>query len=553
MKWCGMIALLAVLLFAVAGCEDTTNLTTEAPNNGHNGRVIGMVHGIVTAQGTNEPVADVRITYSLNGDTRSIQSDANGDYRIDGLDEGVYTICFFPPDTTFAAWYEQVTVEYDSALVHPNDRDFHITISRNVVLYRCTTTLTGYVFARTDEEHTIPAAGAVVQMSNMGGILNATYSTVCDNDGRYWLPGLPAVGVCMVVALPWSSGSTSYGSGSQTVVLTQNGIIAANTVTLTPVTTPVTVLNNNFLAGDFPVGDNLVLVFNRPLKDSSVVVNLYSSSGFVPTTEVLDAAGVTLTIDPAVQLRPSTSYNVTVNGRTLDNQFFNYGPVGFSTEPRLELVATNLWQVDGAIRQDVGLNETLYFRFSRAVNVNDPHNTVHVLRGGSDILVDWGWSEDHLQLNVTPVGSFLPNTMYTAFFVACSPIFGDQVAQSIDFQTMPDTQPPTQVTNVALDDTAHFNWMTNAIWLSWDTQPRAESYSVFAWDEQHATDYINVGTYPRGDLWAAAGASGAAVDLRLGRRRRYSNAVCREQPGPSGGPGRQQRGNGPAFDGCCRA
>jgi hypothetical protein len=184
-----------------------------------------------------------------------------------------------------------------------------------------------------------------------------------------------------------------------------------------------------------------------------------------------------------------------VTGHTLENAVFTFGPVGFQTEPALELVGTNLWETDGAIRDDVGLNEALYFRFSRDIDIDNPHNMVYVTRGGGNILVDWGWSADHLQLNITPVGTLLPETDYTVFFVVNSPIANDMVSMAMNFSTVSNLQPPSQVTNVALDEDALFDWDTQTIWLSWDTQPLAAVYHVYAWDENHATDRINIGAF----------------------------------------------------------
>ena len=69
------------------------------------------------------------------------------------------------------------------------------------------------------------------------------------------------------------------------------------------------------------------------------------------------------------------------------------------------------------------------------------------------------------------------------------------INETINFQTVSTLTPPAAFTNVALDEDAAFDWMTQQVWLEWDAQPEATVYHVFAWDEHHVTDRVNLGAF----------------------------------------------------------
>ena len=202
-------------------------------------------------------------------------------------------LTFYPPDSNYAAAFEQIAVVYDSVHVRPSDRDYNVSIARNVTLYRLSATVTGYVYARQDDEHLLPAAGAVVHIVGIPGVWNTTFQTTCDNNGRFWLGNLPAAGGAMMVVLPWSAGTLTCGSASQAVNLTMDGIFSAPNSIVARVTSEVTVLTNNIASGDFPVDNNIVLVFNQALQDSSLHANSPTgAAGNIPTLTTLDATGL---------------------------------------------------------------------------------------------------------------------------------------------------------------------------------------------------------------------------------------------------------------------
>jgi hypothetical protein len=491
-----LIPYLLLTILLLAGCEDRTTVQTENRGEAFNGRVIGTLHGVITMQGTNTPMSGVRVLYSIAGSNLETISDANGYYRIDNLREATYSISYLSPDTNYADWGEVVAVQYDSANAHPTDVDYLVVISRNVMMFRRDAAVSGYVFARLDNETTMPAVGAEIKAMGFAGVLNAEFSTTTDQNGRYTLSGLPATPNCQIMAMPWVGGGVNFGLGVTQANLVSGATVNAANIVLAPATVNIVVLSNNFGNGSFPIDGGLVLVVNKPLEDSSLVIILNRGATPIQTVFNVDTSGLVLTIDPVVLLRASTNYALTVNGRGMDYSAFTYGPVTFSTERGIELVSTTVLRQDGFVRDDVDLDETLSFTFNREIAVSHDDNDAWVRRGTTDILVNWSISQDQKTLSITPLGSYRENTLYTIGFLLYSSLPEDCTAATYNFTTVMEPSPLGQVTGLAQDDTAHVDWNTTQIWLNWNAMANVVTYQVYGYDTYNVTDYRWIANYP---------------------------------------------------------
>lgn len=483
------IPMLLFVVFMLTGCESNTTVTSETGGESFNGRVIGTLHGIITTQDTNTPMAGVRLLYAVEGSNRETVSDTNGFYRIDNLTESTYTISFISPDSNYVDWGEVVAVHFDSAHANPSDVDYHVVISRNIIMFRRNAGVSGYVYARLDNETTIPASGVEVKATGFGGVLNADFSTTTNSSGHYMFSDLPATPAMTVLAMPWTHNSITFGAGAVGVNLIPGASVIADNITVRPATADIVVLSNNFENDDFPVDGTLNLVFNRPIDDGSLVVSFTRSGMDVPFVSSLGPNMITLTIDPAVILRAWTRYTLWIQGRGTDYTDFTYAPTPFWTERGIELESTNLWR-----EEDVGLNETLTFTFTKAIDVDNPNNRMWVERSNADILMNWSYSEDNLTLSCTPVGSYIQDTDYTIGYLLYSVLPENFTTWEPSFHTLADLTPPSQVTGLALDEDVEVDWDTRQIWLSWDAIADVASagghYEIYGYDTYHVTDRV---------------------------------------------------------------
>jgi len=491
-----------LLLFGVAflvGCSDETNVTSHTTGDRYNGRIIGMIHGIITARDTNTPMANVTVEYAVHGGTRLTRSDANGYYRTENLDEGTYTIGFFSPDTGYADWREVVAIRLDTSKVRPSDVDYRVVMSRDVPMYRRNAGIQGYVYAQVGNETLVPAADVEVRATGFGNvILSADYVARADSNGYYVFSSLPATPTAVVIAMPWTNNSVTYGIGTTRVDLIPGAIAVAENIVVVPATAGIIVIGNNFGDGDFPVDGAINLVFSRPIDDDSLFSYLRGPWGDVHVVHTLDASGVNLSIDPIEILHASSDYVLTVNGRGADYTQFSY-TAWIKTELGIKLESTTLWQIDGQNREDVGLTEALGFTFTKPVDVTNPDNEVWIRRGGSDILVSASYSNENKTLTVAPIGSFLPETWYRVYYFVYSTLPEDCTACDFYFRTIRDAVAPGTVSGLQCDTLNYIDWDDwRAIPLSWNVAQNATGYQIYAYDSYQVTHRILVGTVQSG-------------------------------------------------------
>lgn len=493
-----LLSTLLIFTTLFIGCDNPDVITTVSSGEGsYNGRVIGTVHGIITTQDNNTPFEKVTVIYAIAGANYIQESDRFGYYRCDGLTESTYSFTFLSPDTIYADMFKVVEVAYDSAYMHPSDVDYRIVISRNVVMLRKNAGITGYVFARTDDETTAPAAGVRVRATGFDGILNANFSAVTDTSGYYSFEDLPAVDTVTVITMPWSNGLTSFQSSQTEVNIIPDAVVNADNIIISPSATDIIVLSNNFANGDFPVNGSLVLEFSRPISEAGLGVELTREEVDVPRLFSLDVSGLILTVEPTVILRAGTAYSLFIQGRGEDYARFTFGPVEFTTEAGIDLESTSLYAADGIIRDDVGLDETINFRFTREIDTVNADNRVVLQRQNVDVLVNWSFSEDGRTLLVTPEGTFRPGAEYSLGYRIFSTLPEDFITtlnNPFIFQTIVSGGPPAQVAGLEVSPLSEsIDWNTTNLNLQWLAITGVDYYDVYGYDSHTVNDHVFLG------------------------------------------------------------
>ncbi|OQX71509.1 MAG: hypothetical protein B6D62_01840, partial [Candidatus Cloacimonas sp. 4484_275] len=136
--------LLTILLFF--GCAKLTS--TQDMENENNGRVIGTIHGVVFDANTNEFLANISISWSVNGKIKTTTTNSVGYYSITNLSPGNYELTFT---------LDQIGIDDI-----PTEEDFYFTVNDDIFLFGKTSGVEGTVYKIIDNETIEPAEGVTV-------------------------------------------------------------------------------------------------------------------------------------------------------------------------------------------------------------------------------------------------------------------------------------------------------------------------------------------------------------------------------------------------------
>lgn len=415
-----------------------------------------------------------------------------------------------------------ISIEAADSIYFPSSQDIHVVYVRNVTLYPLNAALSGQVFAQLDPEHSIPAANAIVKLSNLDGydIIDYDFRTVCDSLGRFSLVNIPAVpipnpgGNVNFTILPWSDGLHNY---SVTLgAIPPPGLISESEVQVNPVqmqivSTAPAIVSNNFANGEFPIDQNLQMTFSKALDSSMVEVDLYDDSSFVPTTLSWDQDLISLTADPAFILRPNTEYTIHIYGRAQDYSEFDL-QMNFMTEIGIEVLTTNMIGFDGQPEQQFDPNALITIQFSKVVEIDNPANFFQLTRTAPNYSIVWtqvSWSEDHKTASIDPGGYLLSAAHHNLSLGVYSVLPGDWLQANFTFTTAnADTIPPAVPTGFETSSAATVNWNTNGpLSFSWNVAEGVNSYRIYAKDNANNPTIVALSnpltpTFPFGTMTA---------------------------------------------------
>ena len=218
------------------------------------------------------------------------------------------------------------------------------------------------------------------------------------------------------------------------------------------------------------VASNLTASFSEDIQASTISFVLTDpSSNVVPAVVTYDVASRTVTLDPAANLAPGTTYTATLSGvQDLSDNTMATLSWSFTTAAAISTAPTISAQTPAAGASGVSLIGELTAKFSEPVQAStiqlqltDPSNTL--------IPATFNYDAADQTVILQPSVDLAYLTTYTVTLSAAQDLYGNTIsAVSWSFTTMaPDTTPPTVVTdgpapgavNVAIsgDLTATFN------------------------------------------------------------------------------------------------
>lgn len=481
--------------FIIAGCgEDPSEYDLKA-----DGRVIGSVHGVVTDANTNARLEAIEVTWAVKGSIKSTTTDQLGYYSIAKLPSGNFELSF-SGDGAYAVTRVTAlipTLEQIGAVTIPSEDDYHHSETQDVNLYRLNAGLTGTVYAHQDSENIITAAGVtVISDFESYDISPDKYSAVTNTDGVFLIEDLPATPFVSLRTMPYNDGSHEYGVHSDTATLEPGSVAKVGDIILYIAPAVPFLVQNNFLNDDFGITENIVATFSKAMATSTFDIALSSFSfGDVEFAATWNT-DITLTLDPYVPLQANTTYSLTLNGKSMDNNDFS-GNYNFDTQEGIEFVRTNLERVDGIFDQ-FPVASDIELIFSMPIDLGNYNGYVRLYDAAFErVSITTTFSTDSLTVSINSRNDLEPGLDYTLDYKVYSTIEGDFDNNNINFQTAVDIAAPEQITGFSLDrdqlgGSWTADWNTTDIAFKWNTVADCDGYRIYANDNRNNSDIILV-------------------------------------------------------------
>lgn len=326
-----LICLLVFCLFY--SCEnDPTNYQFVSDD----GRVIATVHGIVQNANTNERLANVTVNYVENGTIKSTTTDSSGYYTISGLTSGSYVLIFSGSDlytitkeTIYIPSIDEIRGEF------PSEKDYKYSVTNNAVLYKKNAGFTGKLYAEDANGDLNISAGVTIiadfnNYRNANEIEPSVFSTTTNEEGVFIFDkNLPALYV-NIYSLPFEIDGVNYvlSSLSDEVKLIPAVNQKVDDLVANVLSDEAKILSSPFNENDFPVDENISIVFSKSMNANSIDIELqdintgdkfYCISSWSENNTILS-------IDPYDTLDAGVTYRLTLEGEAEDKSpFFEYG------------------------------------------------------------------------------------------------------------------------------------------------------------------------------------------------------------------------------------
>ncbi len=320
----------------VTGCDIDQNLGDEAarPDNYTDGRVIGTIHGVVKDYHSGARLKDIVVTTTVKGEIHWVFTNDVGHYAITNLSPGKYELTFSGSDGYAIMSTEEniniPTLQEAGVTDMATSEDFHYTATQDMSLYSLNAGLTGTVYTEQDDENTTLAGAGVTVIANYAAAFSPSwYSAVTDSNGVYSFSNLPA-DETNITTMPFSDGTYDYEiSSDEGVELMPGETVTNDPIILQIETAEPFVLTNNFENNDFGLTESLTMTFSKTMDASSFDITLSGEGEVVFVSSWTN--DITLTIDPLVTLQASTTYSLSLNGKSQDNNDFS-ASLSFVTE-----------------------------------------------------------------------------------------------------------------------------------------------------------------------------------------------------------------------------
>jgi len=490
--------------------------TQELIDLDNDGRVIGVISGIVLDDATQEPIVGAQVYFQRAGAITAVSTNSVGYYAITDMVQGTYELEVIPPkdSETDAAVHAGVAVRVtvptlEEIGVHdvPTDEPFHHAVDREIRVYPLTASANGVVFV-SDEAQVVgvdpltgsPANGATVlldadPMDPDVRVLFDQASATTDASGSYGFTGFPATPGAMVSVLTHTDSGRTYAESTVNVGLANTGTTVVPDVFLYNAAGPPVITANNFIgSGDFSVSEDLTLSFNKEFDTDTVDLDLHRvAGGGVVETLTIDvsiSSGTVFIIEPSVQLKLGSDYRLDFDGWTDDGVQF-VRSFNFSTEDSIKLFSSNIQQTDGSEVVNFVTTDDISLSFTREVDATHSDTLFTLREDGFEVYAAVVVAGDSVTLS--PQYSLEPGTPYSLDYTAHSPIDGDSSSGSIDFETDAGLSVPGAVTGFSLDPVdLEVDYNTRTLRVQWDNVDGADGYRIWARDDLHNTSLVLV-------------------------------------------------------------
>jgi hypothetical protein len=389
----------SLLAWTVFGCGDDITEYEQYPNNG---RVIGSVNGRVMDGLTGDLIQGAVVTYADEGGVHSTTTNALGYYSINNLDTGEYVITF-GASTGFATM--SITVEIPSleeiGIVDiPTDADFHHSIARDVDLFPLTSALSGTVYEQIDDGELVPGQQVRVTADFSAYNLSpALYVATTNSAGGFVFGNLPAAPAATIRINSFSDGDYTFGAYLGTVSLMPGGSVFVDDIVVNTLQSEPFIVSDNISQGRFPIGDDIVLTYNKAMDAAQFVVALQGQT----EVEIGDISwsqdGQTVTIHPDETLRLSQLYDLSLVGVAVDNSFYQEQRQ-FSTQRGIEIESTNLQPFEGTYQ--MAADSDIIIRYSEPVDADAAGNQFFV--NGNPVTADLFNSDRSIRISPPEAG-----------------------------------------------------------------------------------------------------------------------------------------------------
>lgn len=513
--------IILIVSFLIWGCSEHTVQPYQPALA--NGRVVGSIHGVVT-DFCSRALFDsgaVTISWVVNGVLRDTTTNNLGYYSITDLPSGDYVITFSGA-SHYAISRVSVTIpELEDILdcCPPTNEDYQHSVTQNVSLFRKNAGLQGHVYKRHSDLSITKAQGVTVVADYSFylddydydwfegfNVYPGKYTTITNSDGFFSFDSLPGAWAVSLYTLPYTYGTYEWGMEFTIAELIQNSVYTVDDFVLDISSPYPFIVQNNFIDEyKFVLTDDLFATFSKRMYmpcfgyELSFYDITMDDEFTVVECDTSWFGGLTLTIDPYVDLRPATEYTLHLWGRSMDDHDFDE-EYTFRTQMGIEFVSTNLERAEGVFDQ-FPVESNIEINFSMPIMIDHPDNMVALYDPALLWMdIDLSLSADSRTLIINPPENLEYNQEYTLVFILYSMIPGDFIQMQFIFETETDQVAPGQVTGFALDMGGGIDWNTTVITFSWTSLANADAYHIFAYDNYRNSDHVLLDSFGAIDI-----------------------------------------------------
>jgi hypothetical protein len=354
---------------------------------------------------------------------------------------GDYVLTITHRDDEYAIARVTVTIPKITDLIaNPTTADYPYSIVRNIDLYSLNAGVKGKVYKQNPLGELLPADGITVIARYTGtNIEPNSYQITTGDDGSFLFDmNLPVSNAINLFTMPFSDSLHNYGIAvSPPITLFPDIMTDAGYLVSTISVSNVILLLSPYGNDDFPVTDNIDIVFSKALDSSSLEIELENNfTGDILNIDYrLQNQNIALEIDPILILNKNTTYNLTVSGMTLDNSPFTFtGSFDTEADDLLNLIQSNIYLIDDQILRDFPVDGNIELTFNNPIERDISSFQLWDIDAIPDSIVSTVFIVSDNVVTVYSSMTLEADNQYRMSYVA-EDTYGNILAGSIDFFT----------------------------------------------------------------------------------------------------------------------